>query len=266
MTILDKIVVSTRARLAAQQAAVPLDEVRRAANKRRTAVGTSRDFAFEKALAAPGVAFICEVKKASPSKGVIARDFPYVQIAREYAAAGAAAISVLTEPEFFLGSTAYLAEIRQEVDTPLLRKDFIVDEYQIYETAALGADALLLICAVLTAEQLAAYIKLADTLGLSCLVEAHDEVELQAALKAGARVVGVNNRNLKDFTVDFENSLRLRAQAPPSVLFVAESGVQTAADVARLRAGGVDAVLVGEALMRTPDKAAALTALRGEKA
>lgn len=257
MTILDKIVAATRLRVEKAKAGLGEDALREQAR------GVHRGFGFERALAGPEMAFICEVKKASPSKGVIAGQFPYVDIAKAYEEAGAAAISVLTEPEFFLGDTRYLTEIRQAVAIPLLRKDFLIDAYQIHEAAAIGADAVLLICAILTPERLAAFIRLADGYGLSSLVEAHDEGELRMALDAGARVVGVNNRNLKDFSVDFENSLRLRALAPPAVRFVAESGVTGPADVARLRAGGVDAVLVGETLMRAGDKRAALAALRG---
>ncbi len=257
MNILNEIAESTKARLARQKAARPL------AKLQNEAAGIHRGFAFEKALATPGMAFICEVKRASPSKGMIAQNFPYRQIAREYEAAGAAAISVLTEPEYFKGSPRYLAEIAGEVSLPLLRKDFILDEYQIYEAALLGAGAVLLIAALLDDENLARFLALAETMGLSCLAEAHTEEELHRALAAGARVLGVNNRNLADFTVDFENSLRLRALCPKEVLFVAESGVHTAQDVAKLKDGGVDAVLVGEALMRSADKKAALTALRG---
>jgi len=221
----------------------------------------------DKRSAVPGpkldIAFICEVKKASPSKGVIAEDFPYLDIARAYEQAGADAISVLTEPDFFQGSDRYLAEIRGVVDIPLLRKDFIIDPFQIEQAACLGADAILLICAILTPVQLAEYCQMADTLGLSCLVEAHDEDELRMALSAGARVVGVNNRNLKTFAVDTQNSIKLRKLAPKEVVFVSESGIRTAEDVQFLRENGVDAVLIGETLMRAPDKKAALAALRG---
>jgi len=220
-------------------------------------------FRFERRLRRPGMSFICEVKKASPSKGVIAEDFRWLDIARDYEEAGADAISVLTEPEFFLGSDRYLAGIREAVNVPLLRKDFVVDPFQIEQAACLGADAILLICAILTPARLAEYIKTADRLGLSCLAEAHDEAELKTALAAGARVVGVNNRDLRTFAVDTGNSVRLRKLAPEDVVFVAESGIRTAEDVNLLRRAGVDAVLVGEALMRAPDKKAALAALRG---
>lgn len=221
------------------------------------------DFAFEKALAQPGVRFICECKRASPSKGLIAPAFPYLDIAKEYAAAGADAISVLTEPKWFLGSDEYLQQIAAAVPVPCLRKDFTVDEYMIYEAKLLGASAVLLICSLLDTETLHQYLAICDALGLSALVEAHDEQEITSAAAAGARVIGVNNRNLKNFTVDVTNSLALRQKAPPGVLFVAESGITSPSDVSALRAAGVDAVLVGEALMRAPDKAAALAALRG---
>ncbi|MGN1345809.1 MAG: indole-3-glycerol phosphate synthase TrpC [Eubacteriales bacterium] len=220
-------------------------------------------FAFEKALEKPGLSFICECKKASPSKGLIAPDFPYLQIAMEYEAAGADAVSVLTEPKWFLGRNEYLMEIAAALSIPCLRKDFTVDEYMIYEARLLGASAVLLICSLLSEGQLREYLGLCDELGMSALVEAHDEGEVQTALRAGARVIGVNNRNLRDFSVDTENSRRLRAQIPPEVRFVSESGVRNADDVARLREIGADAVLIGEALMRAPDKKAMLAELRG---
>lgn len=254
MNILDKIVASTRIRVEKEKTAPPLPC---GASKSRT------PFLFEKSLLQADMSFICEVKKASPSKGVIAEDFPYLDIAREYEAAGAATISVLTEPDFFKGSNRYLAEIREAVNIPLLRKDFIIDAFQIEQAAYLGADAILLICAILTPVQLAEYIKTADKLGLSCLVEAHDEQELQTALDAGARIIGVNNRDLKTFEVDTGNSIRLRKLAPKEIIFVSESGIKTSGDVELLQQNGVDAVLVGETLMRAADKKAALSALRG---
>ena len=221
------------------------------------------DFAFENALKKPELSFICECKKASPSKGLIAPEFPYLQIAREYEAAGADCISVLTEPKWFLGRDEYLKEIAATVNIPCLRKDFTVDEYMIYEAKLLGAAAVLLICAILTDEQIGKYLSICDELGLSALVEAHDENEVITALDAGARIVGVNNRNLKDFTVDNANSERLRKIIPDNVLFVSESGVKTAQDIQAVRAFGADAVLIGEALMRAEDKTAKLRELRG---
>ena len=221
------------------------------------------DFAFEKALQNPGVSFICECKKASPSKGLIAPEFPYLEIARGYEDAGADAVSVLTEPKWFLGSDTYLREIAAAVSIPCLRKDFTVDEYMIYEAKLLGASAVLLICSILSEAQIREYLAVCDTLGLSALVETHDEAEVDIALAAGARIVGVNNRNLKDFTVDTENSRRLRERIPRKVLFVSESGVSGPEDVKKLGQIGADAVLVGEALMRAPDKKRMLLKLRG---
>ncbi len=212
------------------------------------------------------ISFICEVKKASPSKGVIAEHFPYLEIAQEYEKAGAAAISCLTEPEYFLGSDRYLEEIAKNVKVPVLRKDFTVDAYQIYEAKVLGAEAILLICAILEDTQLKEYIEIADSLRLSALVEAHDGQEINRALSCGARILGVNNRNLKDFTVNVENSLVLRRNVPEDVIFVAESGIRTAEDIEKLRQGNVQAVLIGETLMRSPDKKKMLEELRGKRA
>ena len=203
------------------------------------------------------------MKKASPSKGVIAPEFPYLKIAREYEAAGAAAISCLTEPYYFRGSDEYLREIAQEAGIPVLRKDFTVDEYMIYQAKALGASAVLLICAILEDGQLREYRELAEELGLDALVEAHDERELERALASGARIVGVNNRDLKTFEVDVDTSVRLRRLVPPEILFVSESGIRTPEDIRRLRENGTDGVLIGETLMRSPDKRAALEELNG---
>ena len=221
------------------------------------------NFAFETALKKPDIAFICECKKASPSKGLIAPEFPYLEIAREYEAAGADAVSVLTEPKWSR-SDLYLEKIAAAVSIPCLRKDFTVDEYMIYEAKLLGASAVLLICAILPEEQIKEYIGICDELGMSALVEAHDKDEVESALRAGARVIGVYNRNLKDFSVDAENSRRLRQMIPPGVLFVSESGVESAGDVSRLRKIGADAVLIGETLMRAEDKKAKLLELKGE--
>ena len=222
-------------------------------------------FPFERALKGDDIAFICECKKASPSKGLIAPEFPYLRIAREYESAGAAAISVLTEPKWFLGSDSYLQEIASAVNIPCLRKDFTVDEYMICEAKVRGASAVLLIVSLLDGPTLRRFIEICDGLGLSALVEAHDETEIKIALEAGARVIGVNNRNLKDFSVDVGNSGRLRSLVPEGIIFVAESGIKTAEDVAVLRRAGVNAVLVGEALMTSPDKRAALNVLRGDE-
>lgn len=225
--------------------------------------GALPDFIFENTLKREEMSFICEVKKASPSKGVIAEDFPYVEIAREYEAAGADCLSVLTEPKYFLGCDQYLEEIRAAVSLPILRKDFTVDMYQIYQAKVLGANAVLLICALLDEDFIQESIAVCDRLGLTALVEAHDEAEITMAVKAGARVIGVNNRNLKDFTVDIHNSTNLRRYAPEGVLFVAESGIKERMDVAAFEAEKVNAVLVGETLMRAADKRAKLAELRG---
>lgn len=228
------------------------------------ALDPNTGFPFEEALRAEGLSFICEVKRASPSKGIIAQDFPYLQIARDYEAAGAAAISVLTEPYWFQGQDRYLTEIRQEVKLPLLRKDFIVDSYQIYEAKIIGASAILLICALLAADTLKTYLEIAHSLGLSALVEAHTEEEVSLALQAGARVIGVNNRNLKTFEVDLNTSIRLRKLVPKDILFVSESGIKLPEDVAVLKANKTDAVLIGETLMRSRHKKEELALLRGD--
>ncbi len=258
-TILSTIAAYAEKRVSAAKQKVSLEEIKARAERMDAKTG----FPFEKALAGADIAFICECKKASPSKGLIAPDFPYVQIAREYEAAGAACISVLTEPKWFLGSDEYLKEITAAVKIPVIRKDFTVDEYMIYEAKVLGASAVLLICSILDTETLRRYIQICDHLGLSALVEAHDEEEIASAIEAGARIIGVNNRNLKDFTVDVHNSERNRALVPEHILFVAESGIKTAEDIDVLRKAKVDAVLIGETLMRAEDKKAMLSDLRG---
>ena len=259
MTILDTLADHARARTERNKGRVSFDEMKMLALSMNADTG----YPFEKALGAPGISFICEVKKASPSKGVIAAEFPYLSVAREYEAAGAAAISCLTEPDFFLGSDEYLREIAAAVKIPVLRKDFTVDPYMIYEAKVLGASAVLLICAILSDSELLEYGKIARALGLSALVEAHDEREVERALRVEHGIVGVNNRDLKTFTVDCGNSVRLRKMVPDDRLFVSESGIRTAEDIAVLRQNGTDAVLIGETLMRSPDKAAALRELRG---
>lgn len=206
--------------------------------------------------------FICEVKKASPSKGVISDDFPYMDIARDYVAAGASAISVLTEPEFFLGNDRYLSEISRAVNIPVLRKDFILDEYQIYESKLIGADAVLLISSLLEVNRLKKFIEICDELGLSALVEAHTAAEIEKAVEAGARIIGVNNRNLQTFEVDIENSIRLRELVPRDIIYVAESGIRTREDIRMLQSAGINAVLMGEAFMRSENKKGLLEALR----
>lgn len=221
-----------------------------------------KEFVFEYALRKPELSFICECKKASPSKGIIAEDFPYLKIAQEYEQAGADCISVLTEPKYFLGNDSYLQEIAQAVSVPCLRKDFVVAPYMIYEARVLGAAAVLLICSLLTEKELSEYLAICDSLGMSALVEVHNAAEISMAIHAGARIIGVNNRNLSDFSVDMANSSRLRELVPPEILFVAESGIKTAADVQILREIGADAVLIGELLMRAENRSAMLAELR----
>lgn len=257
--ILEEIAARTVQRVAEEKAAVPLSEMK----KRAEAMDANTGFPFRKALSGDEISFICEVKRASPSKGLIAPDFPYLDIASDYERAGASAISCLTEPFWFKGRDEYLAEISNAVTIPVLRKDFTVDEYMIYQAKTLGASAVLLICSILSKEQLSEYLGIAHSLGLSALVEAHDEDEVRTALSVGAGIIGVNNRDLRTFTVDINNSARLRKLVPPEVLFVSESGIKTAADIEALRSNGTNAVLIGETLMRSPDKKAALDELRG---
>ena len=258
MTILDQLADHARERVRQARKKISLEELQRQAD-----LLPKGSFSFEETLKTPGLSFICECKKASPSKGIIAPDFPYLQIAQEYEAAGADCISVLTEPEWFLGRDEYLREIAAAVSVPCLRKDFTIDEYMIYEAKVLGASAVLLICYILKEEQMKGYLAVCDSLGLSALVEAHDESEIRMALRAGARIIGVNNRNLRDFSVDTDNSRRLREQIPRDILFVSESGVRSEEDVTKLHEIGADAVLIGEALMRASDKKELLARLRG---
>ena len=247
-TLRDKAVL----RVQAAESELPLEEIK------RRAISTPRleENKFYKNLSRPGMNFICEVKKASPSKGIIAEDFPYLDIAKDYESAGASAISVLTEPEYFLGSEKYLREIANEVSTPLLRKDFTVSEYQIYEAKLLGASAVLLICAILSDEQLKEYGEIAEDLGLSALVEAHDEEEIKRAEAAGAKIIGVNNRNLKDFSITLETTKRLRPYIPKDKVFVTESGVMGDGDVRFLHECQVDAFLIGRAFMEAENSKA----------
>lgn len=257
MNILEEIAKKTKERIQEEKRKVPLDEL-------KEKVRIAKKGRFLNALQKEGMSYICEVKKASPSRGVIAPDFPYLEIAREYEAAGASAISCLTEPFYFQGSDRYLKEIAAAVKIPVLRKDFTIDEYMIYQANALGASAVLLICSLLDDAQLKDFRELAEELSMDALVEAHDEKEVERAGKAGARIIGVNNRDLKTFQVDVKNSIRLRKLAPPETVFVSESGIRTAEDIRRLYEQNVDAVLIGETLMRSPDKKAALKALDGQ--
>lgn len=265
--ILEKIAVRTVERVAELKQKKPLENVISEANAlvQNKNLDILTSFPFEKALSAESLSFICEIKKASPSQGVIAKEFPYLQIAKDYEEAGAAAISILTEPYWFQGQDQYLLEINQEVSLPILRKDFIVDSYQIYESKIIGASAILLICALLNTDTLKDYLDIAHSLGLSALVEAHTEEEVRSALAAGARVIGVNNRNLKTFEVDITTSIRFRSLVPEGILFVSESGIKSPEDVARLKENKTDAVLIGESLMRSKNKKEQLDILRGER-
>ena len=298
MNILETITERTRERIREQENLIPLSQMRRmaeavlreeragiaaeavlreeqtgaaaeadsAGERKGAGHGTVDMPAFERALRQPGMSFICEVKKASPSKGIIAEDFPYMDIAKDYEAAGASAISCLTEPYWFLGSDVYLEEIAENVSIPVLRKDFTCSEYMIWQAKALGASAVLLICSVLDDGELRAYHRLTEELHMSALVEAHDADEIERAKQAGARIIGVNNRNLKDFSVDIGHSARLRQLAGEDTVFVSESGIRTPEDMRTLCENGTDAVLIGEMLMRAPDRQAALRALKREAA
>ena len=258
MTILDEIAAYARERVSISKEKLPYEEV-----KEKALALPGRGNIFKNALAKKELSFICECKKASPSKGIIAEDFPYLDIAKDYDAAGADAISVLTEPKWFLGSDEYLKEISGSVGIPCLRKDFVVDPYMIYEAKLLGASAVLLIVAILSEKELAEYLEICSGIGLDALVEAHDEAEIRTALSVNASIIGVNNRNLKDFSVDKENSLKLRKIIPNDVLFVSESGIESADDIKYVREMGADAVLVGETMMRAADKKAKLNELKG---
>ncbi len=259
MDILTKLSDHAKERVAEAKTKVSIEDI-----KSRALALPKGNFEFEKALSKEDIAFICECKKASPSKGIIAEEFDYLTIAKQYEEARADCISVLTEPKWFLGSDEYLRQIAEAVSIPCIRKDFTVDEYMIYEARTLGAAAVLLICSILTPGQISEYIDICDELGISALVEAHDAKEITVALEAGARIVGVNNRNLRDFSVDTSNSRSLRDMVPEDVIFVSESGIRTAEDVELLRKAGVNAALIGETLMRAEDKKAKLKELKGE--
>ena len=252
--ILGKIAESTLIRVAKAKEAFPIEQVCEKAQTLAATENTARPLPFERTIAKGGLSFICEVKKASPSKGVIAEEFPYLEIAKEYEEGGAAAISVLTEPEFFLGSDQYLSEIAATVKIPVLRKDFIIDPYQLYSAKLLGAKATLLICALLEPQNLSSFLKTADELALDCLVEIHSEAEAEEAMNAGARIIGINNRDLTTFNVDTGLTSRLRKLIPSGTLTVAESGINNTDDIRRLKDIGVDAVLIGESLMRSSDR------------
>lgn len=255
--ILDELAANAAKRVEQAKQKVHPEELRDAAERL-----PKGDFRFERSLRASGLSLICEVKKASPSRGIISDFFPYREIAREYEAAGADCVSCLTEPKWFLGSDQIFREIRSDISLPMLRKDFTVDEYQLYEAKCMGADAVLLICALLDTATVARFLGICRDLGICALVEAHDEAEIKSAVSAGAGLIGVNNRNLKDFTVDFSSAARLRERVPAGAVFIAESGIHSPSDVASLKAAGADAVLVGESLMRANDKRALLAAFR----
>jgi len=252
--ILAKIAASTAIRITKAKELLPEEKAKQAAVALAEKEKTNTPLPFERSLSAPGLSFICEVKKASPSKGIIAEDFPFLEIAKEYEEGEASAISVLTEPEFFLGSGEYLKKIAAAVHIPVLRKDFIIDPYQIYEAKLWGAKAVLLICALLEQETLASFIKTAKELSLDCLVEIHNEAEAEEAIAAGAHIIGINNRDLTTFNVDRGLSTRLRKLIPPKILTVAESGVKSSDDIRMLKETGVNAVLIGESLMRSADR------------
>ena len=258
MNILEKLADLSRKRMEADRARVPEEMLREQA----LALGPGNGAAFLAGLKKPGISFICEIKKASPSKGLISPEFPYLDIARSYETAGADCLSCLTEPEYFLGSDLVFRSIRQAVALPMLRKDFTVGVYQLDQARVMGADAALLIVSLLDAKTLSAYLERCEALGIAALVETHDEQEIRTAVSAGAKIIGVNNRNLKDFSVDFSNTARLRDQIPASCVCVAESGVRSPEDIRALRGIGADAVLVGETLMRAPDPAAELRKLK----
>ena len=260
-TILDRIAAYARIRVAKDKEKLDLSEARSSA----LAAGPGKGGSFYRAMEKPGLSVICEVKKASPSKGIIDPVFDYKKAALDYEAAGADGISCLTEPKWFLGSDDIFRQIRAEVETPMLRKDFVVDEYQLYQARLMGADCILLICALLDTRTISRYLEICDELGLAVLTEAHDEEEIRSAAAAGARMIGVNNRNLKDFSVNLGNAARLREHIPAGCLYVAESGVKTPEDAAALRAAGADAVLVGEALMRTEDKKGLISRMREQR-
>ncbi len=257
-TILQQLAEHARLRVLEDQRLLSREEMRQTA----LSLGKGGGERFEEALKKPGLSLICEIKRASPSRGLISPDFPYLTIAGEYARAGADCISCLTEPKWFLGSDEIFRKIRRKVKTPMIRKDFTVDEYQIDQARVMGADAVLLICSLLDFRTLSRFLSHSEALGLAALTETHNEEEIDMALAAGARLIGVNNRNLKDFTVDFSNAARLRDRIPPDRVFIAESGVKTPGDARRLREIGADAALIGEALMRAPDRAAFLKEIR----
>ncbi|WP_405285347.1 indole-3-glycerol phosphate synthase TrpC [Methanobrevibacter sp.] len=256
--MLEEIVEKTQERLIESKKSKSLDQLKEEVQK----LEITQDFPFKKALSEDEISIIAEVKRASPSKGLIAEDFDYLAIAKEYEEAGASAISVLTEPYFFKGSNDYLKEISQCVSIPTLRKDFVIDEYMIWEAKALGASAVLLIVSILSIVELKKFLDLAHDLGLSAIVETHDGDEIRTALNVGAEIIGVNNRDLTDFTVNIENSISLRRCVSGDVIFISESGIKTPEDVRKLKENDVDAVLIGETLMKSDDKKSMILELK----
>lgn len=268
MNILEEIAEKRKVDIESRKAKISLESIKEQAEELAGKELTEHGkfwYPFKSALSKEGINFICEVKKASPSKGLIAEDFAYLEIAKDYEKAGAAAVSVLTEPEYFLGKDEYLKEIAENISIPAIRKDFTIDAYQIYEAKVLGASAVLLICSLLGDEKLEEFLEIAHSIGLSALVETHDEEEVKRALAAGAQIIGVNNRDLKTFTVDVNNSVRLRKLVTGEIVFVSESGIKTAEDIEKLKKNGTNAVLIGETLMRSENKAQMLQELAGGK-
>ncbi len=257
--ILDDIVAKQKVRIEHEKKEKNIDTLKQEV----LSLPLSKNFFFEDALKSKDFAFICEIKKASPSKGVIVEDFPYLDIAQDYENAGAAAISVLTEPNFFKGNDIYLKEVADTVNIPVLRKDFIIDEYQIYQAKLIGADAILLICAILDETTLNKFLNLAKSLKLSCLVETHNENEIKKALNSGANIIGINNRDLKTFTVDIKTSLNLRNFIPQNKILISESGIKNAKDIKILKEAGFNGALIGESMMLSKDKKQFLSELRG---
>ncbi|KZX14811.1 indole-3-glycerol phosphate synthase [Methanobrevibacter cuticularis] len=262
--ILDKIVKTTKDRIEEKKKKLPIEKLiaEIEAKNRNMDEISDKPFPFENALKSDDISLICEIKRASPSKGIISDDFNYLEIAKEYEKGGASAISILTEPYFFKGHDKYISEISSHVTIPILRKDFVIDHYMIYEAKLLGASAILLICSILSKDQLNEYIKISHNLGLSALVEAHTHEEIKIAISAGARIIGVNNRNLKNFEVNIDTSINLRKHVPKNILFVSESGIKTQEDIKILRDNKVNGALIGESLMKSKDKVEAISKLK----
>ena len=259
--IIDDIIESTKERVAQNKKLHPIEKIAAVAFDKPI----NFDYPFEKALRKPGLSYIMEVKRAIPTKGQITQNFDYKTIAKEYEDIGASAISVVTEPDFFKGDDDFLAEIAKIVKIPVLRNDFIVDEYMVYESKLLGADAIILLCSVLDEITLMRCLNLAERLGMSALVEAHSSMQVKKALRVGAKIIGVNNCDLRTFKVDMKNSVELRSMVGDDIIFVSESGIKTADDIKVLEENNVDAVLIGETLMKSHDKRKTFEILQGLK-